>query len=162
MTLMNLLLGAVALVAALLLAGRVGLLSGSAPSDLGLHEGLLKAPSSTRNSVSSQADRHPEAPQRDYARIAPLRVAGDPATALARLAEVVSAMPGAVLVTRDTGYLYATFTTAWLRFVDDVEFALDAPAGVIHVRSASRLGQEDFGTNRRRVEAIRSAFDARP
>ena len=54
----------------------------------------------------------------------------------------------------------ATFTTRWLRFVDDVEFALDAPAGVIDVRSASRLGAEDFGTNRRRIEAIRSAFDA--
>ncbi|MEM1310932.1 MAG: DUF1499 domain-containing protein, partial [Cyanobacteria bacterium P01_H01_bin.153] len=30
--------------------------------------------------------------------------------------------------------------------------------GTIHVRSASRLGQSDLGVNRKRVEAIRSAF----
>lgn len=160
MTLMNIVLGAVALGAALLLAGRAGLLTGSAPGDLGLHQGVLKAPSKTRNSVTSQADSFPDAKYRDYARIAPLAFTGDAAAAMARLATVISGMPGAVLITRDPAYLYATFTTSWLRFVDDVEFALDAPAGVIHVRSASRLGAEDFGTNRRRVEAIRSAFNA--
>ncbi|MEY2896226.1 MAG: hypothetical protein RL669_495, partial [Pseudomonadota bacterium] len=30
--------------------------------------------------------------------------------------------------------------------------------GVIHVRSASRLGRRDFGVNRERVEAIRAAY----
>jgi len=40
-------------------------------------------------------------------------------------------------------------------FVDDVEFLLDEKAGVIHVRSASRLGRSDFGVNRDRVETIR-------
>ena len=160
MPLTNVLIGGVALGAALFLAGCAGLLAGSAPADLGVHKGLLKAPSKTRNSVTSQADRFPEAKYRDYARIAPLAFSGEPAAAMARLASVVEGMDGAVLVTRQPDYLYATFTTRWLRFVDDVEFALDAPAGVIDVRSASRLGAEDFGTNRRRIEAIRSAFDA--
>ena len=41
-------------------------------------------------------------------------------------------------------------------FVDDVEFFLDENANVIHVRSASRLGNSDLGTNRKRVEAIRA------
>ena len=37
-----------------------------------------------------------------------------------------------------------------------------APAeGVIHLRSASRLGREDLGTNRRRIEAIRAACGER-
>lgn len=160
MSLMNVVLGVVALGAALLLAGCAGLLTGSAPPDLGLHSGLLKAPSQTRNSVTSQADRFPEAKHRDYASIAPLAFSGEPDAAMARLAAVVQGMADAVLVTRQPNYLYATFTTRWLRFVDDVEFALDAPTGVIHVRSASRLGAEDFGTNRRRIEAVRSAFEA--
>ncbi|MEP0959532.1 DUF1499 domain-containing protein [Microcoleus sp. FACHB-1515] len=43
-------------------------------------------------------------------------------------------------------------------FVDDVEFYLDEAAGVIYVRSASRLGQSDLGVNRKRVETIRSQF----
>lgn len=53
-------------------------------------------------------------------------------------------------------YLYAQFTTRWLGFMDDVEFWLDRRAGVIHVRSASRLGRRDFGVNRARVEALRA------
>ena len=34
--------------------------------------------------------------------------------------------------------------------------------GVIDVRSASRLGREDFGANRERMEAIRKAYLAQP
>ena len=45
-------------------------------------------------------------------------------------------------------------------YVDDVELALDAAAGVIHVRSAARLGVRDFGVNRARVEALRSKLGA--
>jgi uncharacterized protein (DUF1499 family) len=40
-------------------------------------------------------------------------------------------------------------------FVDDVEFLIDDSAKVIHVRSASRLGQSDLGVNRQRIETIR-------
>jgi uncharacterized protein (DUF1499 family) len=40
--------------------------------------------------------------------------------------------------------------------VDDVEFYFDGKAGLIHVRSASRLGRRDFGVNRARVEALRA------
>jgi uncharacterized protein (DUF1499 family) len=42
--------------------------------------------------------------------------------------------------------------------VDDAEFWLDPAAGVIQVRSASRLGSKDFGVNRKRIEAIRSRY----
>jgi len=68
-------------------------------------------------------------------------------------------MAGAALHTATPDYLYATFTTRWLRFEDDVEFVVSPAEGFIHLRSASRLGAEDFGTNRRRVEAIRAAFE---
>ena len=61
----------------------------------------------------------------------------------------------------DTGaYLHVEFTSAIFRFVDDVEFLFDAGSGTIHMRSASRAGYSDFGVNRRRMEAIRSQFDA--
>jgi len=39
-------------------------------------------------------------------------------------------------------------------FVDDVEFVLDAGAGTIDFRSASRLGRSDLGVNRRRMAGI--------
>jgi uncharacterized protein (DUF1499 family) len=41
-----------------------------------------------------------------------------------------------------------------------VEFWVNPAKGVIDVRSASRLGREDFGVNRARVEAIRAAYQA--
>ena len=47
-----------------------------------------------------------------------------------------------------------------LKFTDDVEFVLDEPASVIHMRSASRLGRKDLGANRTRLEAIRNKFNS--
>ena len=44
-------------------------------------------------------------------------------------------------------------------FVDDVEFLLDEDAKVIHVRSASRLGESDLGVNRKRIETIRAKLN---
>ena len=37
----------------------------------------------------------------------------------------------------------------------------DRTAGVIHVRSASRLGRKDFGVNRERIEALRRQLAAK-
>lgn len=65
-------------------------------------------------------------------------------------------MPRARVVKAETGYLYAEFTSKLMGFVDDTEFYLDARAGVIHVRSASRLGRRDFDVNRERIEHIRA------
>ena len=45
-------------------------------------------------------------------------------------------------------------------FIDDVGFYFQVP-GVIAVRSASRLGYSDLGTNRRRIEEIRKVFSER-
>ena len=55
-------------------------------------------------------------------------------------------------------YISARFTSTVFGFVDDVEFRADAPAEVIHVRSASRVGRSDLGANRKRVESIRQRF----
>ena len=52
-------------------------------------------------------------------------------------------------------YLYVRYETRFMKFVDDVEFWFDAGSGVIQVRSASRLGRNDFGVNRRRIEDLR-------
>jgi uncharacterized protein (DUF1499 family) len=59
-------------------------------------------------------------------------------------------------------YLYAQAQTRWLKFVDDLEFWANPNTSVIELRSASRLGREDFGVNRQRIEAIRAAYLAAP
>ena len=142
----------------LVIAGQLGLLAGKAPSRLGVTDGRLKPPSSTPNSVSSQASLYPDHPQQAYAAIAPLTFKGDGAAAIKQLAQVLTQMPRTVIVTQNADYLYAQNTTALLKFTDDVEFWLDKPNHVIQARSSSRLGRKDFGVNRARVEAVRTAF----
>ncbi len=137
-------------------AGQLGLLRGQAPGDLGVKDGKLKAPSATPNSVSSQADLWPGHPQQAYARIAPLVVAGDPAAAMARVRAAVASTAGAVVVRAEGDYLYAQYTTPLMHYTDDVEFWFDRSAGVVQLRSASRLGHGDLGANRQRVEALRA------
>lgn len=150
----------VVLALALLVAGRLGALQGRAPTDLGVHDGRLKAPSRTENSVSSQAALHAGHPMQAYADIAPLPLQGSPAEAIARLRAVVESLPGATVVAQRDDYLYVQFSTRWLGFVDDAEFWADPAAGVIQVRSASRLGRKDFGVNRQRIERIRARLAA--
>jgi uncharacterized protein (DUF1499 family) len=118
----------------------------------------LKRPSFTPNSVSSQADLWPDHPQRAYASVQPLSAHGDMAATMARLQAILKVMPGAQVVRSEDGYIYATFTTRLMKYTDDVEFWFDPAAGVVQVRSASRLGRKDFGANRQRIEAIRAAL----
>jgi uncharacterized protein (DUF1499 family) len=154
---MQVVIGLIVVAVAVLVAARLGAFSGGAPSSLGVRDGKLKPPSRTPNSVSSQADLWPDAPQKDNARIAPIAlVGGDAKATIARLAQVVEALPGSKIVERRDDYLYAQFTTAVMRFVDDVEFWFDPAAGVVQVRSASRVGSSDLGVNRARIENIRA------
>ncbi|HWS75332.1 MAG TPA: DUF1499 domain-containing protein [Quisquiliibacterium sp.] len=143
--------------AALLGTAGVGAFSVPPPADgIGVADGRLRpVPTDRRNAVSSFADT-------EYHRIAPLDAAPDPRAAFERLARVVRAWPDATVVAERPGYLHAEFRTPLMRFVDDVEFLLDEPAAVIHVRSASRLGRSDFGANRKRVEAIRARYQSSP
>jgi len=144
-------------------AAQLGALEGQAPADLGLNDSQLKPPSVTRNSVSSQTDRHPGHPQADYARIDPLPFkAGGADASMQALKAALQQMGGVRITVDQPGYLRAEARTPVLRFVDDLEFAVDAQRGVIDLRSASRLGSEDFGTNRKRIEALRGLYLAAP
>jgi uncharacterized protein (DUF1499 family) len=140
------------------LAGQLGFLRGHAPNDLGVHDGRLKPPALTPNSVSSQTALYPNHAQTSYASIAPITFTGAPKAAMDKLLAVLKKTEGCVLVTQQPDYLYAQCSTALLRFTDDVEFWMDRPSQVIHVRSASRLGSSDLGANRARIEKTRAQF----
>ena len=141
-------------------AGQLGFLQGTAPTDVGVHDGKLKPPSMTENSVTSQAALYPDHPQRKYADIAPLPVKGEGPATIAQIKSIVEGMDGAKVVKSEPGYLYAQFTTRLMKYVDDVEFWFDPAANAIQVRSASRVGRGDLGVNRKRIEAVRSALEA--
>jgi len=137
----------------------MGLFSGTRPDTLGVRDGRLAPPKRTPNNVNSQIDRNADA--QHY--VEPLRYSGDSGKAWAALRRVVDGMPRVKIIRAEPNYLYAEFTSKLMGFVDDTEFYLDEKAGVIQVRSASRLGRGDYGVNRERIETIRAQLaQARP
>ena len=126
------------------------------PDNLGIKDGRLAPPKRTPNSVSSQAD---PADAEHY--IAPIAFKGDAVAAMAAARKAIEGMQGATVIKHEGAYLYAEFRTKLMRFVDDVELAYDEKAGLLHVRSASRLGRRDFGVNRARVESLRRRIEGR-
>lgn len=126
--------------------------TGTRPPGLGLKDGGLAPCPSTPNCVSSQSIDTEHT-------IEPLKYPGEAKEGMDRLSKIVRGMPRAKIITETDGYLYAEFTSLIFRFVDDVEFAADERAKVIHIRSASRVGHSDFGVNRKRIEAIRKIWE---
>jgi uncharacterized protein (DUF1499 family) len=103
----------------------------------------------TPNCVSSQATD-----KRHY--IAPFKISGDPKLAWAELRKAIMTHVR-MIITHETGStLHAEATSLVLHFVDDIDAILDAEAGLIHIRSASRRGHSDFGVNRKRIEKFRA------
>jgi uncharacterized protein (DUF1499 family) len=112
----------------------------------GVREGKLSPCPSTPNCVCS----HDSGAQF----VAPFTYTCSREKAVAALLAVLETAERARIVRREAEYLHVVFTSRLLRFKDDVEFSFAEP-GVLHVRSASRLGYSDLGANRSRVELIR-------
>lgn len=55
------------------------------------------------------------------------------------------------IVTKDKPRIEAVATTRWMRFQDDV--VIEVRGDEVHVRSVSRTGTYDFGTNAKRIRA---------
>jgi uncharacterized protein (DUF1499 family) len=117
---------------------------------LGLEAGRLRPCPASPNCVCSQDADAAHA-------IEPLPFTGDSAAAIGRLRTLLADWPRTRIVVAEGDYLWVEVSTPLLGFVDDVEFLLDR-SGVIHVRSASRVGRSDLGANRSRVAALRAAF----
>lgn len=128
--------------------------SGKRPDNLGVNAGKLAACPGTPNCVCSQA----ATTDKEHF-VEPIAYQSAPAEAMDKLKSVIQSMERTKIINESSDYLYAEFTSALMGFVDDVEFYLE-PNGIIQVRSASRLGQSDLGVNRKRIEEIRSKFQA--
>lgn len=68
----------------------------------------------------------------------------------------VATSPRARLAAKDETFAHFVFTTRLLRFRDDVH--LELRGREVALRSCSRTGTSDFGTNRRRIEALRQTL----
>jgi uncharacterized protein (DUF1499 family) len=111
---------------------------------------LTSCPASPNCVVSQDADiKHS---------IDPITYQVDRNAARETLLKVLTVVPRTQVVEQNDSYIHALSKSRIFGFVDDVEFYLPTNENVIHVRSASRLGDSDLGVNRRRVEQIRLAL----
>lgn len=124
--------------------------AGTRPPNLGDLGGSLAPCPSSPNCVSSDAD--------DAHHVAPFQLSVEPAEGWRAARKAVLALPRARIISETDGYLHAECRSALLGFVDDLELQLRPGAGLIAVRSASRLGYSDRGVNRDRVEAVRAGL----
>lgn len=125
--------------------------SGTRPLDLGLTTGRLRPCPASPNCVSSEEGTPPDKQVQSFP--APTGSAD-----MKRLAALLTAWERTEVITSTADYLHAECTSRLWRFKDDVEFRFDSAANVIHVRSASRLGEGDLGVNRKRVDAMREEW----
>jgi len=117
----------------------------------GLMQGKLQPCKFTQNCVCSEAFDNKNAEPIDISAMAP-------DAAWEQLKNAVK-ITGGEIQQADANYLWAVYTTSVFRFKDDFEARLDKSQGVIHLRSSSRVGHGDLGANKKRVDAVISAFN---
>ncbi len=126
---------------------------GKMPEDLGATDGRLGGCPESPNCVSSFATDEGH-------QIASYTLVGKASAAWSGLSSFLAARDDVEVIKDESSYVHAVFTTALMRYRDDVEFLLRADANEIAVRSASRVGYGDMDANRNRIEEIRAALAA--
>lgn len=121
---------------------------GSPPETLGVRDGELAPCPSSPNCVHT-GNRHPEGTEPFL-----LRSEWTERDPMPVVRAVVDSMPRTTVVRAEGRYLHAEARSRVFRFVDDLE-VLATPGNELVVRSASRLGDSDFGVNAARVEELR-------
>jgi len=95
--------------------------------------------------------------KRGYPDIAPLMLAAPPQAAFERAKSVAQQMGWNIVAADEkAGRIEATDTTAWFGFTDDIVVRIAAaPNGSrVDVRSVSRVGRSDIGTNAKRIRSF--------
>ena len=129
----------------------VGLLLAPARAQVDGDASLPPCPA-TPNCVSSESDPD-DAVHHVPPLPLPLPPGLDPVVALDAFEALVRSRPRATVLARSPLRPHAIDRTLVFRFVDDVEVRVDPETRLLHVRSASRVGAGDAGTNRRRAAA---------
>jgi uncharacterized protein (DUF1499 family) len=121
--------------------------------EIGLVNGELHSCPSTPNAVSSMVD-----PGNDTHYIAPLMYKGSREDAHNSLKNILLnyRKEEVKIVTVTEEYIYAEFTSKFLKITNDLEIYFPTDKHYVHIRSLSRVGFQDFGRNRERVEDIRT------
>jgi uncharacterized protein (DUF1499 family) len=95
---------------------------------------------------------------RDSHHVDPIPVNADRSKAISAARLALEALPRTEILTEAENYIHAESRSALFRFIDDVEVFYPAEGGMLHFRSASRVGKGDLGANRKRYLAFRNAL----
>jgi len=74
----------------------------------------------------------------------------------ASIKQIIQNTPRTQIVENDGDYLHAEVTSRIMKYVDDLEVSYIPENNKIVIRSESRVGEGDFGVNKKRVELIKS------
>lgn len=98
------------------------------------------------------------AASRPHQRVPALTIQEPAEGALARMKTLVEARPKVKVIQSTKDYLHAEFRDGLMGAVEDLEVLAVEGAGELQVRSSSRVGIIDLGSNRKRVNDLTSAF----
>ncbi|MFC3852605.1 DUF1499 domain-containing protein [Salinispirillum marinum] len=126
------------------------------PKMIGLTaSGHLQPCPNTPNCVSSQASPS------SSAYVAPLVFNPTLGHPMDQLRTILAEMGRNDIMTDSQQYMHSVFVSPLMGYRDDVEFLLLNDGNSVQVRSASRIGREDFQANRKRIEALRQRIQNR-
>ena len=71
-----------------------------------------------------------------------------------KVKSIVENSPRTKIVESDGDYLHAEVTSRIMKYVDDLEISFSPEKNNLIIRSESRVGDGDFGVNRKRVDLL--------
>lgn len=114
----------------------------------GFAQNKLKTCPTSPNCVSSQAS--------DSHAIEPFLLIVSSEEGWQKIVSALSTMERVKIIHTDNKTAHAEATSLILRFVDDIDFVFNKEERRVDIRSSSRIGYSDFGTNRDRLEKLRN------
>tara|TARA_B100000963_G_scaffold42055_1_gene31305 strand:- start:340 stop:729 length:390 start_codon:yes stop_codon:yes gene_type:complete len=71
-----------------------------------------------------------------------------------KVKSIVEKTPRTKIVETDGDYLHAEVTSRIMKYIDDLEISFSPEENNLTIRSESRVGDGDFGVNRKRVDLL--------
>ena len=71
---------------------------------------------------------------------------------------IIKNSPRTEIIEIDDDYLHAEVTSRIMKYIDDLEISYSPDKNNIVIRSESRVGEGDFGVNKKRVENLINKF----
>tara|TARA_B100000212_G_C27343003_1_gene520071 strand:- start:1089 stop:1478 length:390 start_codon:yes stop_codon:yes gene_type:complete len=77
---------------------------------------------------------------------------------LNKVTTIIKNTPRTEIVENDGDYIHAEVTSRIMKYVDDLEISYSSEKNNLIIRSESRVGEGDFGVNRKRVDSLINKF----